>query len=101
MSTRVEASVAYRSAVTIFQKRKRAEHRFEFLGALQPPTAFDQLITVSAGPEGPVAIWAKEASQDDIQGRYEGPETCGSIMSSSARTTLSGCRRRVGSRYGR
>jgi hypothetical protein len=84
MWTRVEASVAYRSAVTIFQKRKRAEHRFEFLGVLQPPTAFDQLITVSAGPEGPVAIWAKETSQDDIQGRYEGP---GGATFASTRTS--------------
>lgn len=65
--------IPYGSAVVKFQKRRRAEHRFELVGALRPPAGFDRLITVSAGPAGPVALWAKATDQDDIQGRYEGP----------------------------
>ena len=51
---------------------------------LQPPADFEQLITVSAGPEGPVALWAKATDQDDIQGRYEGP---GGTTFASTRTS--------------
>lgn len=73
MWTRKNGTGRYRSTVGIFQKRKRAEHGFELVGALGPPAGFDQLITVSAGPNGPVALWAKATDQDDIQGRFEGP----------------------------
>jgi len=71
--TRNNTSVTYGSTVAVFQKRKRAEHHFEHVGALQAPAGFDQLITVSVGPDGgPVALWARPADQADIQGRYEG-----------------------------
>jgi hypothetical protein len=59
--------------VAIFQKRTRFEHRFEAVGALQAPTGFDQLIRVSVGPSGPVALWADATAQDDIEARFESP----------------------------
>ncbi|KQZ70112.1 hypothetical protein [Nocardioides sp. Root151] len=57
--------------MAIFQKRKRAEHRFEHVGALQSPPGFDELITVSAAPSGPVALWADATARSDIEAHFE------------------------------
>ena len=67
------APVTYGFGVAIFQRRKRAEHRFEHVGALQPPAGFEQLITVSVGPSGPVALWADGDARDDIEAHFESP----------------------------
>ncbi len=58
--------------MAIFQGRPTAEQQFRLVGALQPPTGFDTLITVSVGPEGPVSIWATAADRADILRRVDG-----------------------------
>ncbi len=58
--------------MAIFQRRPSAEKQFRLIGALQPPTGFDTLITVSVGPEGPVAIWATAVAGAYILRRVEG-----------------------------
>ncbi|KAA1426601.1 hypothetical protein [Nocardioides antri] len=59
--------------MAIFEKGERAEHRFEHIGELQPVAGFDQLITVSVGPSGPVALWADSAARSDIEAQFERP----------------------------
>jgi hypothetical protein len=59
--------------VAILRKRGPAEHRLRPAGELRPPPGFDELVTVSTGPEGPVALWSSPADVPDLRGRRETP----------------------------
>lgn len=50
-------------------RRGKADYRFQHAGTLQAPVGFDHLVTVSVGPEGPVAVWSAPDDRHEFDAR--------------------------------